>query len=307
MKLIPGAMLILALAGVPTAAQAELNIFACVPEWGSLARTLGGDRVTVTDATSALDNPETMTPTPGLVAALGKADLAVCTGAGLEGSWLPAMLERSGNPNIAEGAAGLFLAADYVTLAEEEEEQGGDEGHHAHEEGNPHIQGDPRNMQRVAAQLARRMIELDPEGEAVYAENVKSFLAGMGELITELEAKAAPLKGVEIAVQHGHSLYVLNWLGIHSAATIEPEPGVAPGPQHLATIIDDVPAHGIRFIVHAPYEDPGPSRYVAERAGIPVIKLPFTVGGTPEAEDIPSLYRDTVERLLDGLNGRERS
>lgn len=307
MKGFSGAALAIALISLSTTAQAELKIFACVPEWGSLARTLGGDRVTVTDATSALDNPEAMTPTPGLVASLGQADLAVCTGAGLEGSWLPAMLDRSGNANIAEGQPGLFLAADYVKLIEEAEEEGSDEGHHAHEEGNPHIQGDPRNVQRIAAQLARRMIELDPDGEQVYAENVKAFLAGMKELITELEVKATPLKDVEIAVQHGHSLYVLNWLGIHSAATVEPEPGVAPGPQHLANVIEAVGAHGIRFIVHAPYEDPGPSRYIAERTGIPVVKLPFTVGGVPEAVDLPTFYRETVDRLLDGLNGRDRS
>src|SRR5690606_3830338 len=164
-----------------------------------------------------------------------------------------------------------------------------------------------KNMQLVAAQMAKRLVELDPEGEAVYTQNVKTFLAEMGALIKELEAKAGALRGVNIAVQHGHSAYFLNWLGVNTAATVEPEPGVAPGPQHLAEVIDAVAAKDIKFVVYAPYEDPGPSRYVAERAGIPVVKLPFTVGGVPEATDLPSFYRETVDRLLDGLNGRERS
>lgn len=305
MKWIAGAAALI-LASVPNSAHARLDVFACVPEWGALARVIGADRVNVTDATSALDNPEVMAPTPGLISKLAQADLIVCTGAELEDSWLPDMLERAGNANVVEGAPGHFLAANYVKLIEEEND--GDERHlHLHGEGNPHIQGDPRNVQRVAAQLARRMIELDPEGETVYTDSVKAFLAEMGALIKELEAKAEPLRGINVAVQHNHSAYVLDWLGMNTAATVEPEPGVAPGPQHLAEVIDAVAAKGIKFIIYATYEDPGSSRYVAERAGIPMVKLPFTVGGVPEASDLASFYRETVDRLLDGLDGRERS
>src|SRR5690606_3955299 len=44
------ALMALTLLVWPAAAQADLKIFACVPEWGSLARTIGGERVHVTDA-----------------------------------------------------------------------------------------------------------------------------------------------------------------------------------------------------------------------------------------------------------------
>lgn len=162
-------------------------------------------------------------------------------------------------------------------------------------------------MLRIGAQLTRRLIAHDPEGEPVYAERFKTFAADIKALTAEMKAKAAPLKGERIAVQHGHSIYVLNWLGIVTAATIEPEPGVPPGPQHLTEVIQAVPSNQIKFVIHAGYEDPSPSKYVAERAGIPVVKLPFTVGGSEGATDIFSFYRDTVERLLDGLNGNARS
>ena len=307
MKWISGAAAALLLVSASNAAQAQINIFACVPEWGALANEIGGDRVAVTLATSATDNPESMAPTPGLISKLAEADLIACTGAGLEDSWLPAMLDRARNANVVKGAPGHFLAADYAKLIEEEEEEEEGGHHHMHGEGNPHIQGNPKNIQLVAAQLARRIVELDPDGQAVYTENVKAFLGKMGALIKELEAKAQPLRGINIAVQHGHSAYVLDWLGVNTAATVEPEPGVAPGPQHLAEVIDAVAAKDIKFVVYAPYEDPGPSRYIAERAGIAMVKLPFTVGGVPEASDLASLYRETVDRLLDGLSGNERS
>jgi len=301
--------------GTTAARAAPPEIFACVPEWASLVKAIGGDRLTnVTLATSAHDNPESMKPTPGLIAALGKADLIVCTGAGLEESWLPAMLERAGNARIAKGKPGHFMASEFVKLIEDDQDEH-DHGHgeaktgqgHMHGEGNPHIQGDPNNVRLVAGQLAKRLIQLDPEGKEVYGENVKKFIAQLTALTKELQAKAAPLKGVNIAVQHGHSIYLLKWLGVNAAATVEPEPGVAPGPAHLTEIIQDVPKQKIRFVAYAAYEDPGPSRYVTEKAGIPLVKLPFTVGGTPEAGDLFGLYRDSVDRLLDGLSGKERS
>lgn len=309
-----GAALLLSVAATSAKAEA-LEVFACVPEWASLVKAIGGDRLAnVTLATSALDNPESMKPTPGLIASLGKADLIVCTGAGLEDTWLPAMLERAGNTKVAKGKPGYFMASDYVKLIEDEadehdhghgEKKGGDG--HMHEAGNPHIQGDPNNVRLVAGQLAKRLIALDPEGKDGYTERAKAFINQLTALTKELQAKAKPLKGIDIAVQHGHSVYLLKWLGVHTEATIEPEPGVAPGPAHLTEIIEDVPKHKIRFIIYAPYEDPGPSRYVSERAKIPLVKLPFTVGGTPEANDLFGLYKDSVDRLLDGLAGRERT
>jgi len=303
------------LSGVSGAHAAPLEVFACVPEWASLAKAIGGDRLAnVTLATSALDNPESMKPTPGMIASLSKADMIICTGSGLEDSWLPAMLERAGNAKVGKGKPGYFMASEFVKLIEDQDEN--DHAHgapkaagggHMHEAGNPHIQGDPNNVRLVAGQLAKRLIALDPEGKDGYTERAKTFISQLTALTKELQAKAAPLKGTNIAVQHGHSIYLLNWLGVKTAATVEPEPGVAPGPAHLTEIIDEVPKDKIKFVIYAPYEDPGASKYVTEKAKIPLVKLPFTVGGSPEASDLFGLYKDSVDRLLDGLAGRERT
>jgi len=294
-------------------AEAKVKVFACVPEWATLATAIGGDRVEVTLATSALDNPEKMAPTPGMISALQGADLLLCTGAGLEDSWLPAMLDKAGNAKVAEGQPGYFMAGEFVQLIGDEV-AGGHEHHgpaaphsHMHGDGNPHLHGNPANVRSVAAQLAKRLIEIDPDGKEQYSVAVKGFIKDLGALAKEMETAAAPLKGIHVAVQHEHSLYVLRWLGIVTVATVEPTPGVAPGPDHLAAIIEEVPQQDVKFVLYAAHEEPGPSKYVAEKAGIPLIKLPYTVGGTPDAADFPAFYRSTVERLLDGLNGRERS
>jgi len=79
-------------------AHAALNIFACEPEWGSLTQELGGDRVSVFSATTALQDPHRIEARPSLIARIRGADLVVCSGAELEIGWLPLLLTQSGNP-----------------------------------------------------------------------------------------------------------------------------------------------------------------------------------------------------------------
>jgi zinc/manganese transport system substrate-binding protein len=301
-----GAAAAVALLAMPAGAQAAVKAFACVPEWAELLRVIGGDAVEVTLATTATENPETVHPTPQMIAALGEADLLVCTGAGLEEEWLPSLLERAPNPKIAVDQPGYFMASTAVTLMGFAD-PGHDDGKTHHHAGNPHIQGDPRNIIKVAGQLARRLSDLDPDNAQLYGDNARAFIRDMSSLVKELEAEAAPLKGVNIVVQHESSLYLLTWLGMHDAATVEEAPEVPPGPAHLAEVIGKVPQDNMKFVLYAPFDDPGGASFIAEKAGIPLVKWPFTVGGTADSSTFPDFYRSAVGRLLDGLDGVSRT
>lgn len=291
------------------AAEAKLKVFACFPEWSALAKELGGASVEVFTAVSPLVNPDHVTVTPELLASLKAADLLVCTGAGFEDEWLPSALDRVQNPKLAEGKPGRFFAADFVKMLEDDhKDEGADkkEGE-LHEGGNPHIQGDPYRIRAIAGQLGKRMVELDKAGAATYSENTKKFVRDLGALAKSLEEKAAALRGVNIVAQHEHSVYLLGWLKIHSSGIVEPEVGVPPGPGDLARIIELVPRDNVKFVLHAAYEDPRPSKYVTDRAKIPLVKVPFTVGGTDAGgPTYAAFYTDSVQRLLDALGGRDR-
>ncbi|MGE0254918.1 MAG: metal ABC transporter substrate-binding protein [Alphaproteobacteria bacterium] len=307
-KLLVGAIGLALAAAMPQAAEAKLKVFACLPEWGALTKELGGASVDVFVAVSPLANPDKVMATPDMLASLKAADLLVCTGGGMEDEWLPPALARVGNPKLAKGKPGRFFAADFVKLLEDDHHDGDKkkEGD-LHLGGNPHVQGDPYRVRAIAGQLGKRMGDLDKADAATYAANTKKFVLEIGELAKSLEARAAPLKGINIVAQHEHSVYLLNWLKMHSAAIVEPEPGVQPGPADLARIIDIVPRDNVKFVVHAAYEDPRPSKYVTDRANIPLVKLPFTVGGTEKGgPTFADFYRDSVERMLDGLAGRAR-
>jgi zinc/manganese transport system substrate-binding protein len=277
-------------------AVAALDVFACEPEWGALARELGGDRVSVYQATGALQDPHRIEARPSLIARARSADLVVCTGAELEAGWLPLVLRESGNARVQPGRSGYFEAAAFVPLLERPARLDRSEGD-IHASGNPHIQGDPRNIGAVAAALARRLEDIDPPNGAFYRERARDFEARWGAALARWEALGATLRGMPVVLQH-RDPYLTGWLGLVEAGILEPRPGLEPTTSHLAALAARLEKQPARMVLRPAYQPERAARWLSERARIPVVVLPFTVGGSERAADLFGLYEDTLERLL---------
>src|SRR5918995_5938553 len=165
-------LLALALLAVSWPCIAALNVFACTPEWGALAKELGGDKVSIYTATTALQDAHRIEARPSLIARARSADLVVCTGAELEIGWMPLVQQQSGNARIQSGQPGYFEAADFVALIDKPARLDRSLGD-IHAAGNPHVHLDPRNIAAVAAGLGERMAELDPKEAAHYRSRMK--------------------------------------------------------------------------------------------------------------------------------------
>src|SRR4051812_48568751 len=114
MKLFLKLLLLSTLAGPALPAVAALNVFACEPEWAALAQELGGDKVLVASATTALQDPHRIEARPSLIARMRSADLVICSGSDLEVGWLPLLLTQSGNSRIQPGTPGFIEASQFV-------------------------------------------------------------------------------------------------------------------------------------------------------------------------------------------------
>lgn len=296
--LFPLVLLVLALMTVP--AHAALAIFATVPEWGALAKELGGDKVSVYTATNALQDPHHIEAKPSLIAKARGADLIVATGAELEIGWVPLVVQQAGNPKVRPGQPGYFEAASVVPMLEKPARLDRAEGD-VHPLGNPHIQTDPRNISRVAAALSRRLAELDPSDRDYFAARYKTFDEGWRTSIARWEQQAAPLRGVPVVVQHKAFPYLLNWLGMQEVAALEPKPGVEPTVAYMSAVLDTLKQHPAKMVIRAAYQSPRASEWIAERAHLNIVAVPFTVGGDEQAITLTALFDDTIARLLKGL------
>ena len=181
--------MLLLLLGLPLAANAELRVFACEPEWSALAEEIGGDLVKATSATHALQDPHYVEARPSLISKVRKADLVVCSGAQLEIGWLPMLLSKANNPQVLPGKNGFLEASSFVPrlgVPDSVDRAQGD----MHPQGNPHIQMNPHNISRVARALGERMALIDPDNAAAYTSGTEDFLVRWELAIDAWEVRA---------------------------------------------------------------------------------------------------------------------
>lgn len=278
-------------------ATAALNMLACEPEWGALAREIGGDKINLYVATSAMQDPHHIEARPSLVARARSADLVVCTGAQLEVGWLPLLQRQSGNPKIQNGQPGYFEASRYVVKLEVPQQLDRAQGD-VHPSGNPHVHLNPYNVEKIATALALRMAQIDGAEAAYYQARTRAFLERWRQAIVKWELDAAPLKGMPLVVHHKNFSYLIDWLGMREIGDLEPKPGLPPTTAHLSELLSRLATTPAKAVIRSAYNDPRAVDWLAERAKISAVMLPFTVGGSPRARDLFSLYDDTLTRLL---------
>lgn len=284
-----------AASSISTSAQA-LEVFACEPEWGALVKNLAADKANVYVATSALQDVHAIEAKPSLIARLRRADLLVCAGAELEIGWLPQLQRQASNSKV-QGGDGVFFAAEQVETLERASTLDRGQGD-VHPQGNPHVHLDPHRLQQVAAALTARLIKVDAGNADFYRQQGEQFQTRWLAAMQRWQQQASVLKGKQVVVQHGNFSYLLHWLGMTAVATLEPKPGLPPTTSHLTELLQTLKVKPAVAVLNAAYQDGRPAQWLAERAGLPVLTLPYTVGGNAEASDLFSLYDNSLQLLL---------
>ena len=288
--------ILMSLTVTPVPAQAALRVLATTPEWAALTRELGGDKVDVYAATSAFQDVHRVDAKPSLVARARNADMVVAAGADLEVGWLPILLRESGNARIQPGNPGYFEADANLRLLEVPSAVDRSMGD-VHPQGNPHAHLDARNVAIVATALTTRLMTVDGGNAKFYEARGSDFQARWKAAMVRWEAQAAPLKGVPVVVIHRDQVYLCHWLGLTEVAAIEPKPGVPPSSSYLAELVTRLSAAPPKMILRNAYNDSKAVDWLSERIHVPVILLPYSVGGTPAAKDLFGLFDDTLNRL----------
>lgn len=302
MKKLLSVLLLAASAATAQPASAALKVFACEPEWGALAKELGGDALDIYVATSALQDVHQIQPKPSLISHYRQADLVVCTGAELEIGWLPPLAEKGNNPKLSPGSPGYFEASGFVQMREVPAKLDRSEGD-VHPYGNPHIQTGPQNFLPVAQGLAARLAAVDPAHAADYAAHLQDFTTRWNAAMQKWKDQAAPLQGLSVVSSHRSWVYLYEWLGLKEVATLEPKPGIPPSATYLAEVLNTLKTQPAKMVIYAAYQDRRPVEWMTEHAAIAAAELPFSPGGAPGTDDLFGMFDVTIDRLLAALQG----
>src|SRR5213082_3748671 len=273
-------------------AQAKLNVVATLPDSGSLAREIGGDKVNVTVLAKATEDPHFVDARPSFVVSLRSADVLIDGGAELELGWLPPLLQNARNPKIEIGKPGRVQASQGIRLMNVPAgatRAAGD----VHALGNPHFTVDPIIAKTVAQHIAQAFSAVDAPNAAAYDANYKKFEAAINGKLQEWGAAMLPFKGQNVVAYHDSWPYFAHRFGVNIDTFLEPKPGIPPSPSHLAEVIAQMKAQKIKAIIVEPYHDRKIAERVASATGAKVVDFAQFPGALPET--------DSYVKLIDAL------
>ena len=106
------------------------------------------------------------------------------------------------------------------------------------------------------------------------------------------------MRELPVVSQHKSWSYLLDWLALQEVARLEAKPGVPPSTSYLSQVLQTLQQQPARVILVSPYQNPQAAKWLHARTSIPVVELPYTVGGNPEAANLFGLFDSTLNKLL---------
>ena len=320
----------------PVAAQAPapVKVVTSLTTYGAIARDIVGDRGVVTAIANAAENPHFVQPKPSFVPLLGGADLFVTTGLDLE-LWVPALLDKAGNPRVSEGGPGYVAAHEGIPLLEVPTNFSRTQGD-IHVFGNPHIWTDPLNAIQIARNILAGLRRVAPAHDAYFTAREKDFeerinralfgedlvkilgaetlvkLDRDGKLFEFLRAQryqgaplidrlggwlkqGLPFRGREVACYHKDWDYFSRQFAMPCFGYVEPKPGIPPTPRHVQEIITAMREKKIPVLLSNTYYDRRQVQELAQRTGATAVIVPANTGSGADT------YIALVDLWMDAL------
>jgi zinc/manganese transport system substrate-binding protein len=288
------------LAGTASNSAAQIKVVATTPDLAAIAREIGGSKVAVTALAKPTEDPHFVDAKPSHIVTLNRADVLIDGGAELELGWLPPLLESSRNSKIGSGAAGRVVASTGIRMVDVPTSFDRSKGD-IHSLGNPHFLADPFNAKIVAKNIADHFSKVDSKNAAAYASNLARFNNSIDTNMIRWARTLAPFKGAKVVTYHKDFVYFANRFGLNIIGELEPKPGIAPSPAHLASVIRAIKSQGGKVLLVQPYQNRRTAETVARQTGAKVLDMPQQPGARSGTTTYVGMIDNLVNTLAAGL------
>jgi ABC-type Zn uptake system ZnuABC Zn-binding protein ZnuA len=275
----------------------KLRVVATTPDLAALARAIGGDAVEVKALAKPTEDPHYVDAKPSHIVTLNRADVLIEGGAELELGWLPPLLESARNEGIAAGAPGRSVASHGIRMLDVPATFDRSKGD-LHALGNPHFLLDPLNVKIIVAQIADHFAQVDPANAELFKANLNRFVAALDVKLAEWQEQLAPFRGAKVVTYHKDFVYLAERFQLQVVETLEPKPGIAPSPAHLAKVISIMRAAGARVILVQPYQNRRTAETVARQTNAVVLDIAQQPGALKGTDTYFALMDYTIRTLV---------
>ena len=267
----------------------------------SIAREVGGDRITVDSIARGYQDPHFVEAKPSFILKLQRADLLVVVGRELEIGWLPPLIQQSRNAKIQPGANGYLDASLQARILDiptgPDHRAMGD----VHPLGNPHYWLDPENGKvdrprdrrqavRAPARATRRIsISGSPTSRTASTDAEKRWHGDDGAVQGHQGRHVPPLVYRTSPTASAST----------SSATSSRGRAFRRRPQHTLDLINEMKRQNVKIVLVEPYFDLKTPNAIGRQTGAQVLVLPPSVGGIKEITDYFKLFDYDINLLVD--------
>jgi ABC-type Zn uptake system ZnuABC Zn-binding protein ZnuA len=186
-----------------TAGGRALQVVATTTQVADFARVVGGDRVRVTSLIKPNVDAHDYEPSPADLDAVARADVVLRNGVGLE-DWLDDTIESSGFTGpVVDTSQGVALR----------QGEGGPD---------PHIWQNPRNAQRMAANVERALAQAAPDAATRFRANLAAYDRELRDLDAEVARQIDSLANKKLVTNHDAFGYYVDRYGLELVGSVIP-------------------------------------------------------------------------------------
>jgi len=292
---------LLLLCSMTASAQSKLNVMTTTEDLASIAREVGGERITVESIAKGYQDPHFVEAKPSFILKLQKADLLIVIGLELEIGWLPPLVQQSRNGKIQPGGEGYLDASQGVQKLEIPTGQITRAMGDVHPLGNPHYWMDPENGKRIAKQMVDAFDRLRPGDRAFFDQRLAAFTSRLDTAEKKWLGLMAPFKGTKVVTYHRSFPNFAERFGLDIIGYVEPRPGIPPTPQHTLDLINEMKRQNVKVVLVEPYFDLKTPTAIGRETGARVLVMPPSVGGVKETSDYFALFDYNINLLVNAL------
>lgn len=294
-----GALLTVLLASAN--AFAEIKVVATTQDLESIAREVGGDKISVESLAKGYQDPHFVEAKPTFIIKLHSADLLIVVGRELEIGWLPPLINQARNPRIQPNGDRYLDASQTAKILEIPTGQITRAMGDVHPSGNPHYWLGPDNGRRIAQLIQKKLSEISPADAGYFAQRYADFDRRLAEAEKRWQAAMAPYKGVKVVSYHRSWPNFTEAFGLDVIGYVEPKPGIPPSPSHTLELMQEMKRQNVKLIIMEPYFDRKTPDAIARETGAQVMVLAPSVGGEKAVTDYFKLFDYDINLVVNAI------
>ena len=279
--------------------SSKLNVVATNSIIADITKNIAGDKINLHSIVPVGQDPHEYEPLPEDVKKTSKADLIFYNGINLEtggNAWFTKLVENAQKKEnkdyyaVSEGVDVIYL-----------------EGQNEKGKEDPHAWLNLENGIIYAQNIAKRLIEKDPDNKATYEKNLKAYVEKLTALDKEAKEKFnnIPEEKKMIVTSEGCFKYFSKAYNVPSAYIWEINTEEEGTPDQIKTLVEKLRKTKVPSLFVESSVDDRPMKTVSKDTNIPIYAKIFTDSVAEKGEEGDSYYsmmKYNLEKIAEGLS-----